>query len=178
MKLSEHAVQGASSETTIPSRGNQLSIVYYNARSLVPKFDELCASIETYKPDIVCIVETWLSKDISDNELGIPGFTLHRKDRHRHGGGVLIYTAESLIVSLLPSSMFDQSLEFLPISVTFFNQKFCIAVFYRPPDSPSSIFDTVFHSLELIDIAQYSNFIFVGDFNVDFYNHSHPLYSK
>ena len=54
---------------------------------------------------------------------------LHRKDRHRHGGGVLIYTAESLIVSLLPNSVYDQSLEFLPISVTFYNQNFCIAVF-------------------------------------------------
>ena len=51
-------------------------------------------------------------------------------------------------------------------------------MFYRPPDSPSGIFDTVFHSLELIDISQYSNFIFVGDFNVDFSNHSHPLLAK
>ena len=80
---------------------------------------------------------------------------LHRKDRHRHGRGVLIYTAESLIVSLLPNSVYDLSLEFLPISVTFYNQKFCIAVFYRPPDPPSGIFDTVFHSLELIDISQF-----------------------
>ena len=208
MKVSTHAVQGASSEPTIPSypgrdknlsidcvqgaspesteptipsvsdRDKELSIVYYNAKSIVPKFDELCASCVAYKTDILCIVETWLNEDISNEQLDIPGFTLHRKDRHHHGGGVLIYTADSLVVSLLPTSVYDQSLEFLPISVTLFNQKFCIAVFYRPPNSSYSIFDTVFHSLELIDISQYSNFIFVCDFNVDFCNDSHPLYSK
>ena len=78
-------MQDASSEPTIPTvptipgTSKQLSIVYYNARSLVPKFDELCASTETYKPDIICIVETWLNKDISNEELDIPSFMLHRK---------------------------------------------------------------------------------------------------
>ncbi len=49
---------------------------------------------------------------------------------------------------------------------------------YRPPDSPVSIFDTFIHSLELIDISQYSNFILVGEFNVDISNHCHTLYRK
>ena len=56
----------------------------------------------------------------------IPGFTLYLRDRHHHGGGVLIYTANYLIVSLLPSSVYDQSLELLPISVTLFNHRYHI----------------------------------------------------
>ena len=43
-----------------------LSILYFNARSLIPKFDELCLLVETHQPDIVCIVETWLDHNISD----------------------------------------------------------------------------------------------------------------
>ena len=73
---------------TIPGTSKQISIVYYNARSLVPKYDELCASTVTYKPDI-SIVETWLNKDISNEELDIPGFMLHHKDRRRHGRGCI-----------------------------------------------------------------------------------------
>ena len=42
-----------------------LSVMYFNARSLIPKFDELCLLIETYQPDIVCIIETWLDHIIS-----------------------------------------------------------------------------------------------------------------
>ena len=94
--MSLHAVQGTSSEPTVPTvptipgTSKQLSIVYYNARSLVPKFDELCASTETYKPDIIlyALLRPGWTKDISDEELDIPGFMLHHKDRHRHGGGV------------------------------------------------------------------------------------------
>ena len=41
-----------------------------------------------------------------------------------------------------------------------------------------SISDTLFYSIELIDISQYSNFILVGDFNVDVSNHLRPLYPK
>ena len=148
-------------------RNRQFSILYYNARSLILKFGDRYASVEICKPDIICIVETWLNIDISDRELAILGFQLYLKDTHQHGGGVLIYTVEFLDVCMLPQTVYDQSLEFLSLSVKVLDQKFCIAVFYRPPDSPISIFDTLFHSIELIDISQYSNFILVGDFDVD-----------
>ena len=37
---------------------NFFSVVYYNARSLLPKLDELCVLAETINPDIICIVES------------------------------------------------------------------------------------------------------------------------
>ena len=79
---------------------------------------------------------------------------------------------------MLPQAVYDQSLEVLPISVKVLEQKFCIAVFYTPPDSTVSIFGILFHSIELIDISRYSNFILIGDFNVDVFDHLHPLYPK
>ena len=36
---------------------------------ILPKFDELCLSVDTLKPHLVCIVETWLSKEISNNAI-------------------------------------------------------------------------------------------------------------
>ena len=66
---------------------NQLNIVYYNARSLLPKIDEIT---ETESPDVTCIVETWLSNNISDNELVIPDYQIFRRDRDRHGGGTCV----------------------------------------------------------------------------------------
>ena len=53
---------------------NCLSLLYYNARSVLSKFDELHATVS---------FETWLS---SDNELHIPGYQLLRLDRDSHGG--------------------------------------------------------------------------------------------
>ena len=48
---------------------NELSILYCNARSILPKLDNLTAICYVLNPDIVCIVESWLSGDISDDEI-------------------------------------------------------------------------------------------------------------
>ena len=49
---------------------------------------------------MICIVETWLSKDISDNELVMPYYQIFWRDRDRHGGGVLMYVHFSFAVDL------------------------------------------------------------------------------
>ena len=67
---------------------NTLSIVYYNARSCLPELDDVSVA---ESPDIICVVETWLSNSISDYEIVLPGYQCVRCDRDRHGGGVLMY---------------------------------------------------------------------------------------
>ena len=68
-------------------------------------------------------------------------------------------------------------LELLPLSLSLNNFKLHLCLFYCPPSSPS-IFDTLFTYFQSIDAGHFSNFIFVGDFNVNFDNPSHPLYSN
>ena len=48
---------------------SELSIWYYSARSILPKLEELRLICASEKPDIVCIVETWVDNAIEDNEL-------------------------------------------------------------------------------------------------------------
>ena len=55
-------------------------------------------------PDIICIVETWLDNDVSDNELFLSNYRLFRLDRNRHGGGIAIYVCTSLTCNLLLQS--------------------------------------------------------------------------
>ena len=64
--------------------------LYYNARSLLPKMDELRAVIEATKPDILCFVETWLDEDFADSELVLTNFQLFRRDHNRHGGANIV----------------------------------------------------------------------------------------
>ena len=74
--------------------------------------------VETYQPaDLVCIVETWLDHNISDNEIHFLGFQLYQFDHNRHGGGILMYAQHNLIVNVLPSQLqynVPHNLEFLP----------------------------------------------------------------
>ena len=70
------------------------------------------------------------------------------------------------------------NLEFLPIVIHHPGSKFCISVFYRPPNSPDSIFDTLLCTLASLNIPSFSHFVLVGDFNVNMEDPSHQLYHK
>ena len=152
--------------------------MYYNVQSLLPKLDELRIVCETEKPGIVCIVESWLDNSISDNEISIPTYQLFRHDRNRHGGGVAIYVHFSFICNvILKAGPFD--LEFISVSLLSHSSfgKFCLCLFYRPPPSPVSVLDNLCTTLQIVNPVDFSNFLLLGDFNVDFFNREHHLFS-
>jgi len=63
-----------------------------NCRSLIPKFDELCAFNATNKADIIFLTETWLHDSVKDNIISIPKYSVFRNDRvGKRGGGVCAY---------------------------------------------------------------------------------------
>ena len=66
MSQQAHPLEGVSYQNIPTSKS--LSIIYFNARSLLPKIDELRAIAEADSPNILCVVESWLSNDISDND--------------------------------------------------------------------------------------------------------------
>ena len=142
----------------MPAR-KQLTVLYYNTRSILPKLDELRAGVLFKKTDIICIVETWLSEDVTDYELLLPDYQIHRLDRNRHGGGVVLYVHNSLSCKLLLKDG-PHNLEFFTLSVTsaLVANKFCICLFYRPPSSYVSIFDNLCTTLQMVNPAQFSTF--------------------
>ena len=50
---------------------NSLSVLFFNARSILPKFDGLCSEVEIHKPDIICLVESWLIDEVLDSEISL-----------------------------------------------------------------------------------------------------------
>ena len=54
------------------------------------KIDGLQDIAETKHPDIICIAESWLCKEILYHELTIYNYQLARLDQNRHIGGILI----------------------------------------------------------------------------------------
>ena len=91
-----------------------IRILYYNARSLLPKFDNLLLCIYVHRPHIICVVETSLSVEISNTEISIPDSQLFCNDRNRHGGGVLM--SMFFVSFILPP---PPTLEILILSINF-----------------------------------------------------------
>lgn len=155
----------------------RLSVLYFNARSIFPKIEELRALCLTHHPDLVCIVESWLDNSILDSELCIDNYDIVRLDRNRHGGGVMFFVISSLSHSLVFSG--SENLELIVISLNLPQTKVCVGLFYRPPNAPTCIFDNILSTLcTYVDVSLFSNFIFLGDFNVNVLNPSHPSFCK
>ena len=75
--------------------------IYFNARSIVNKLDELQLYIDKETADIIGITETWLNEEISDVELNINDYTIFRHDRlNKTGGGVILLIKKDIKVNI------------------------------------------------------------------------------
>ena len=108
--------------------------------------------------DVICIVETWLSSDVSDNELVISDYQILRRDRDRHGGGVMMYVHSSLAVHS-HACIIDAELLIVSVSLSKFSPKFCIALYYRPPSAGVDSFDCLSRNLYNLHPSSFSKFI-------------------
>ena len=111
-----------------------------------------------------------------DNELLLPDYQVHRLDRNRHGGGIALYTHNSLSCRVLLQGG-PHNLEFLPLSSHLYQfLTSFVFVFFIALHHPVSIFDNLCTTLQMVNPAQFSTFLLLGDFNVNFLNPQHHLY--
>ena len=104
-----------------------LFLMYINARSVFCKLDNLKLVCAIHQPDVICIVESWLDKEISDSKLSLDGYNVSRIDRNRHAGGVLIFVKSTLVLKVVFNGNCD--LELLIVSVhNSCNRQCCIGV--------------------------------------------------
>ena len=156
-----------------------INLLYFNARSLLPKIDELRIICTNYSPGIICVVETWLDETVLDSEISIQNYSLCRLDRSRHGGGVLIYVNNLFNYSI----MFKGALHFecLIVSVNCHARsslEIIVVLSYRPPNSGHAPLDSLLSTLCNTNIPNSSKVCLVGDFNIDFFAQTTSLYFK
>ena len=66
-------MEGVSSHSSNFQSNSNLNILYFNTRSLLPKFDELLLLTDSHHPDEICITESWwVIPTLSISTLSIP----------------------------------------------------------------------------------------------------------
>ena len=60
-------------------------------RGLLNKIDEMKIIFKECNFDIMGVCETFIDHNIADHEISIDGYNCVKKNRNRHGGGVLVY---------------------------------------------------------------------------------------
>ena len=65
-----------------------IRILYTNAQSMMNKINELKAVVETKKPDIVAMTETWTNEGIPNGVLSLEGYKMvDQNDQNDMEGG-------------------------------------------------------------------------------------------
>ena len=168
--------------TDTPPSSQLYNFAHLNARSLIPRLDEVNILLEQEDVDILCISETWLGPNVSNRVLVFPGYSIARCDRavqrgarNKRGGGVAILTREGLRSTTLDFGGAHPAVESLWLSVTGPGRRtVTVGAIYRPPNSP------IAKGLELIEeqlqTAAVTNkpVVVMGDFNIDQLNDTKP----
>ena len=144
---------------------NLLRCIYFNARSIAGKADELRAWIDTWNYDVIAISETWLQEG-QDWQLNIPGFRYFRCDRGRgmKGGGVALLVRENVTAVLRQDKLEGLSTESLWVELR--NRKgmvTLVGVYYRPPNSQRELEEQICR--EIVGNCRKHKVVVVGDFN-------------
>ena len=112
--------------------------MYFNARSIVNKVQELKLFASQSRPDVIAITETWAHNGISNNYLKIPSYVIAaRHDRNDtqngRGGGLLVYVREDLqSVETTCQNNFNQ---FCSVQIASPSNSLHLYVIYRSPNS-------------------------------------------
>lgn len=94
-----------------------IGFLHINVRSLASKMDTLRIWARSTNADVIVISETWLSRSVSDKDIGINGYRVFRTDRPKRGGGVAIYIKTKFQVEVLFSKSVPKQFELLALKL-------------------------------------------------------------
>ena len=146
-----------------------LKVAHLNVCSLLGKVDEL-RMLMTHTPfDMLTLSETWLSKDVLDCEISLPGYSSVQKDQTiQCGGGVITYIKHGLIFSECEDLNNDID-KVLWIEI---NRNNCEAVLMENTYCAlDCALDDLLHRMEqsLLQVeSKHYEKVVLGDFNVNF----------
>ena len=130
------------------------------------------------KLDVFTVSETWLDSTVSDVEVEIPGFKIHRLDREtKTGGGICTLAKEEFKVGRLSNLSYitESGLHMLWLKIQTRNWKsFLICTTYKPPSVNPNCFDTNF-SETLIEALSLNKPVYIlGDLNCNMLDGNDP----
>ena len=151
------------------------SFYLINARSLLPKMDELSLLLNTHPLEVVAITESWLTNDIIDEMVLIDEYNTFRKDRmHGRGGGVCAFVSVD-IPCKRRQDLEDPSFECMwvwlrPVRLPRKISGLICAILYNPPDTPQpEQKDLVKYMVDKLDVVRTTHpdcgVVLLGDFN-------------
>ena len=143
----------------------KLRIVNVNCQDLRNKKGPFLNLVDSTKPDIMILTETWFESDVVDSEYFSSNVTVHRRDRETHAGRVII-AVNSDYISTREESLERDDAEsvWVKINITGCKSLF-IGGFYRPHVSDIINLEAFGDALSKLSKKSNSIVLVGGDFN-------------
>ncbi|MES9974252.1 MAG: reverse transcriptase family protein, partial [Candidatus Thiodiazotropha sp.] len=146
-----------------------LRCLYTNCLSIYNKMSELQQLVHDNTPNLLALSETWLTKEIEDGEINLPGYSVLRSDCTRgRAGGVALYYKQSMPAPLLIDHVdlpfVDQLWVQFPLRG---HDAMLLGIIYRSPSSPTGSERALVEGLQqLVCQNKSSHLLLLGDFNI------------
>ena len=143
---------------------NGSKFAHINLCVLMNKLDQIKILLRQRSLDVLAVTESKLDSCITDAEIHINGYTVVRRDRNRHGGGVLLYIKDKwTVTNVCPREDF----EMITVDIKLLNSpKITVGVVYRPPDSNVQWLHSFEDHMEDV-VINGSEYVIMGDYNYD-----------
>jgi len=152
---------------------NNLSLVHINARSLLPKLNDINRLLDQVSFDIVAISETWLTtQNCPDANLN-NYIASHQIRQIGKGGGVSIYVKEDINYTIIENmtKSIDNLLECLTIELKLgVKGNKLVTVIYRKPGTNLEAF--IEEMEKILSNYKAKHIILCGDFNIDLFKYN------
>ena len=110
-----------------------LKIGCLNIRGLLSIIDELKMILDECNYfDIMGVCETFIDSNVTDNEISIDGYSIVKKNRNRHGGGVLLYVKDGIDYSEI-TELASEQVDSVWIKLMYKKETLMLGGVYRPP---------------------------------------------
>ena len=114
----------------------------------------------------ICVSsETKLDETFPNQQFKIHGYKMYRRDRNKHGGGVLCYVNENIPCKMVSVEGVPDDCEIILIEFSIKTRKWLCFGLYKPPSQNDKYFlDNLSLILNKLTF-QFENIILMGDFN-------------
>jgi exonuclease III len=117
--------------------------------------------------DVITLSETWLDDTIPDDMIALDDYTIFRRDRNRHGGGVMAYVNYAIPCTHCSDLVLGS--EMLCLNLKLHLTKCLVCICYRPPGQTADQINVFLEDLQqVVDYAidlQFNSLIILGDLN-------------
>lgn len=165
--LEEDNVEGMDHEQERSIYNRQLLLCHLNINSVQNKFEELRWIILKSKIQLMIVGETKIDSSYPDSQFHIPGYSVHRYDGAKGGGGIMAFISSSLQYKRLKLDKRYKTFEPIAFEIALRTRDIIVIGIYRPQRKVTQLLEDELYHICNWAALQKQAYVLLGDLNLD-----------